>query len=63
MAIIPLAFTEKQGSTARNLVLKYSVSGKESKKDIVRIYSQTAVDEKKLIVLLMKQIEVSMNGC
>lgn len=64
MAITQLDSIEKQALIARNLVLKYSISGKESiKGDIIRIYSQMAVDEKELIVSLINQIEVSMEGC
>lgn len=64
MTIIQLDTIENQALIARNLVLKYSISGKESiKRDIIRIYSQMAVEEKELIILLIEQIEVSMNGC
>lgn len=53
----------KAALIARNLVLKYEISGKEDiKEKIVKIYSKMAIDEKKLLTSLIKQIELSMKG-
>lgn len=61
MVTLQIDSLEKQALCARNLVLKYSISGKECiKGNIVKIYSQMAIEEKKLMISLIKQIEVSM---
>lgn len=61
-AVLQIQSIEKNALIARNLVLKYSISGKESiKEDIVMIYSQMAIEEKELMISLIKNIEIAIN--
>lgn len=59
--ILQMESIVKCALSARNLALKYSISGKESiKENIIKIYLQMAIDEKELLISLIRQIKLSM---
>lgn len=55
---------EKDALIARNLVIKYGISGEEGiKEKIVKIYTKMVADEKKIMISLIRQVKESMEIC